>query len=245
VFNLKRGLFIGKDGPYKVSKLLDETELITKRLLKAFVENFFFLHPSSIITKKPPQFQFTVPNLITTMASYVTNEHLSIPHDRVPMTEALTPNSQVEHRQRPKACQCCRARKVKCKAAHDESSNTRSRAAITKRRPQKKDSKPWFRTLRSPSQEDGQELSAEALQSLNALLYVTTLTSNERLLLSTLLPQEPTMGHLDLNAVMMGQVIPTNFDQGQASRTPYSQPLNSFDVFSTLDEGSNGKIELQ
>jgi hypothetical protein len=166
-------------------------------------------------------------------------------HDRVPMAEGLTSNPQTEHRQRPKACQCCRARKVKCKAAHEESSSTRSRAAITKRRPQKKDSKSWFRTPRSPSQEDGQELSPEALQSLNALLYVTTLTSNERLLLSTLLPQEPQMGHLNMNAVMVGQVIPNTYDQGQTSRTPYNQPLNSFDVFSTLDEGSNGKIELQ
>jgi hypothetical protein len=179
------------------------------------------------------------------MASYLTNEHLSISHDRVPMAEGLTSNPQTEHRQRPKACQCCRARKVKCKAAHEESSNNRTRAAISKRRPQKKDSKSWFRTPRSPSQEDSQELSPEALQSLNALLYVTTLTSNERLLLSTLLPQEPKVSHLDMNAVMMGQVIPNAYDQGQASRTPYSQPLNSFDVFSTLDEGSNGKIELQ
>jgi hypothetical protein len=134
---------------------------------------------------------------------------------------------------------------VKCKAAHEDTSNARSRAAITKRRPQKKESKSWYRTQRSPSQEDGQELSPEALQSLNALLYVTTLTSNERLLLSTLLPQEPRMGHLDLNAVMIGQVIPNTLDQGQTSRTPYTQPLNGFDVFSTLDEGSNGKVELQ
>jgi hypothetical protein len=190
--------------------------------------------------------QFTLlPLQPTTMASYLTNEHLSISHDRVPMAEGLTSNPQTEHRQRPKACQCCRARKVKCKAAHEESSNNRTRAAISKRRPQKKDSKSWFRTPRSPSQEDGQELSPEALQSLNALLYVTTLTSNERLLLSTLLPQEPKVSHLDMNAVMMGQVIPNAYDQGPASRTPYSQPLNSFDVFSTLDEGSNGKIELQ
>ena len=179
------------------------------------------------------------------MASYVTNDHLPISHDRVPMAEGLTSNPQTEHRQRPKACQCCRARKVKCKAAHEESSTARSRAAISKRRPQKKESKPWFRTPRSPSQEDGQELSPEALQSLNALLYVTTLTSNERMLLSTLLPQEPRMGHLDLNAVMMGQVIPNMLDHGQTSRTPYSQPMNSFDVFSAADEGSNGKIELQ
>src|SRR2546429_666687 len=82
------------------------------------------------------------------MASYVTNEHLSISHDRVPMAEGLTSNPQHKHRQRPKACQCCRARKVKCKAAQEESSTSRSRAAISKRRPQKKESKPWFRTPR-------------------------------------------------------------------------------------------------
>src|SRR3954447_25322284 len=107
------------------------------------------------------------------VASYIMNEHLSISHDRVPMAEGLTSNPQTEHRQRPKACQCCRARKVKCKAAHEDTSNARSRAAITKRRPQKKESKSWYRTQRSPSQDNGQELSPEALQSLNALLYVT------------------------------------------------------------------------
>lgn len=158
-------------------------------------------------------------------------------------------NSQTTCHRRPRACQRCRARKVRCKAVNDESSDLNCCASRTRgngkniplsrsSRGEKKH-KPRSRRRRSPSREDNKELPPEALKGLNALLHVSTITSNERSLLSAFLPPNPN-GYLELNAIMRGQLIPTDRDRGDVSNSTCRIPKNDFDIFFDVYGSSEG-----
>jgi hypothetical protein len=173
----------------------------------------------------------------------------SISEERSPMADGLTSNSQTAHRRRPRACQHCRARKVKCMAASDKRSDAKccesrmrphsKTISNSRSRLRKKENEPWYRKQRSTSREESQELPPEAMEGLNALLHLSTITPNERSLLSAFLPPEPKM-YPDLNDVMRGQVFPSAHEQEAFSSSTYSLPMNDFDVFFALDEGSDG-----
>ena len=141
--------------------------------------------------------------------------------DRSCTADSSSSKPQTTRRPRPKACQCCRARKIRCKAASDGSPDAICCASPTrhnnKNNPslklqiQKSERKPKYRKDCSKPREESHELPPEALEGLNALLHISTITPNERRLLSAFLPPKPST-QLDLNAVMRGQVIPNRQD---------------------------------
>jgi hypothetical protein len=176
-------------------------------------------------------------------------DNRSTSEDGSSLADGSNSSHQTIRRRRPKACQCCRARKVRCKFANDGNLDPKCSASQThhnskgiprpKSRLQKKEDKSWDRTQPSPSREDGQELPPEALEGLNALLHISTITANERSLLCAFLPPEPKT-HLDLNAFMRGQAIPNACGHGVSASSTHRIPRNDFDVFFDLCGGSDG-----
>jgi hypothetical protein len=166
------------------------------------------------------------------------------------LADESSSNPGTTRHHRRKACHCCRARKVKCRAANDGSSDRKccvsrmypSNKSIphSKSRLQRKDQKPYSQTKCSTSREDGQELPPEALEGLKAMLHLSTITSNERRLLLAFLPPEPKTQYLDLNAFMRGQVIPNTYGHELFTSNAPGIPMNDFDFFFSLEEGAWG-----
>ena len=204
------------------------------------------------------QITSTVSNLylfyiIAEITSFRVSESLSASKHGFLMAADPFSNSQTPSRRSRRACQSCRARKVKCEAASEGNSATKyctsgvrrkSRNATDLERQLRRESKSCNRVPCSQSQEHDQEPQRTMIKGLESLLYLTTITPNERSLLSAFLPPAPKMHPLDLNAFMRGQNISNVHEQEALSSNASGSPKNDFDIFFDRVEGTDGEAEL-